>query len=376
MKSHGPNQGRFGRVRPQVNWLACILLVVFFLGCASKNVKPTSETEFSKIQEFEQAVRIQEVVTPVDSSGSKSSGVASTSTAKSQEEIGPRKGRKGRVASSPSSAVSKQRSAKSTDKSVSAGAGRLPLIEPQDGFDGRRPLVDPFRPGERVVHAVRYFLMEAGTLSLEVKPLVKVNDRLSYQFAYHIRSSPFYSRFYEVDDRVNVLMDFESLLPSVFTLHVRESGQSREARALFNHNTRAATYWERRITPQHGEEQIRKEWELEAYAQSLFSAAFYLRTFQWPEGRENSFYVSDAGENMIVRGKVIQREVLETKAGKFPAIKIKPEVELQGKFKPVGDLALWLSDDDRKFILRIEAKIRIGTLVSQVIELERGEDKP
>jgi hypothetical protein len=68
----------------------------------------------------------------------------------------------------------------------------------------------------------------------------------------------------------------------------------------------------------------------------------------------------------------MRREKLSTAVGEFDTIVIRPEFELKGKFNPTGENYIWLSDDDRKLILRIESKIKIGTLVSEVIEIQPG----
>ena len=82
--------------------------------------------------------------------------------------------------------------------------------------------------------------------------------------------------------------------------------------------------------------------------------------------------VADAGENIVFRGKAIRKEKIETEVGDFDAIVIKPEITVKGIFKPIGDIYFWLSDDDRKFILRIESSIKIGTIVSEVVKLKPG----
>ena len=41
-------------------------------------------------------------------------------------------------------------------------------------------------------------------------------------------------------------------------------------------------------------------------------------------------------------------------------------------FKPVGDIFFWLTDDEQKLIVKIEAKIKIGTLVLEADEVHRG----
>jgi hypothetical protein len=53
---------------------------------------------------------------------------------------------------------------------------------------------------------------------------------------------------------------------------------------------------------------------------------------------------------------------------------VKPEFEVDGVFKPVGDIFFWLTDDDRKLIVRIESEIKIGTLVMEATQVERGAE--
>ena len=88
---------------------------------------------------------------------------------------------------------------------------------------------------------------------------------------------------------------------------------------------------------------------------------------------EYSQYLTEAsGYEKAKEQDRLRKEKLETAVGTFNTIFIRPEMELKGKFQPIGENLIWLSDDDRKFILRIEAKIKIGTLVSEVTELNPG----
>ncbi len=249
---------------------------------------------------------------------------------------------------------------------------RLPELEGEVGFSGRRPIKDPFRVGEKVVHQVQYYSINAGTMALEVKPYATVNGRKTYNFAMQIRTSDWYSGIYSVDDRATILMDFENMVPTVFTLHVKETGQLKEARMLIE--PKQATYWERKVTEKNGEEERKLNWEILEYSQNLFSGVYYMRAFTWKVGAENAFRVADDEENLIFRAEAIRKEKIKTAAGVFDAIVIKPQVELKGKYKRVGDIFVWLSDDDRKFILKIESKIKIGTLVSEIIELNPGKE--
>lgn len=244
-----------------------------------------------------------------------------------------------------------------------------PSIEDSVGFEGRRPIVDPFRVGETVIHDVSYFKVSAGQLKLKVEPFSNVNGKKSYTFAIEISSNSMFSSFYSVEDRAETLVDYETLVPHVFSLHVKESGQMREAKSRFDHSSNQAYYFEKKITKKDGLEEKKQNWEMPTFSQNVYSAIFYMRLFKWDIGKEYTFRVAHDNENIVFRGKALRKEKLETQAGTFNTIVIKPEFTIKGAFRPVGDIFFWMSDDDRKLVLRIESHIKIGTLVSEAVQI-------
>lgn len=220
-----------------------------------------------------------------------------------------------------------------------------------------------------MIHDVHYFKVSAGELHFKLDPFVSVNERKSYAFKLLIKTSPLFSSFYSVDDTVDVFMDYETLTPNVFQLHVTESGQLREAKMLFNDQDNTATYWEKKVTKKDGVEEKKQQWDILPFSQNVYSAIFYMRFFKWEVGKEYSFRVANDKENLVFSGKALRKEVLETKLGPMKAIVVTPNIHLKGKFQPIGENLIWLSDDDHRYILRIEAKIKIGTLISEVTEI-------
>lgn len=351
-------------------------LSLILSGCSAKFLKHDKEDQLKNIDEFDSKVKI--VIPEEAPSQAPSSGVGSGTSGNNSASGGPSANSPGSISDSKTASSKTAKTAKKAVKKEAVSKGkkpakplrRQPELESDIGFDGRRPIKDPFRIHEKVIHAVDYYKVSAGTMVLEVKPFAQVNGSKSYHFEMTAKTSNWYSGVYKVEDRATILMDFESLVPSVYTLHVKETSQLKEARMLFEGNK--ATYWEKRVTEKSGVEEKKQAWDIEDYTQSLFSAVFYMRAFTWEVGKEIAFRVADDNENMIFKGQAIRKEKLSTKAGDFNAIVIKPQVELKGKFKQAGDIFMWLSDDDRKYILRIEAKIKIGSLVSEIVELHPG----
>lgn len=358
----------------KISALRISLVVMLFIlaACATSFLKYDKADDLKKNDEFSNRVKIVTAEEPV---------AETATTAEEDDDKKEEENKKALLAAKtvtattlpPAKPVAKKKvSAKATAPAAAAINKREPDLEDSVGFLGRRPLKDPFGVGEKVIHDVSYMGVSAGTLIMESRPYAQVNNRKNYQFRISISTSSFFSSFYSVKDYVDVLMDFETLVPSVFTLHVKESGQLREAQMFFDHEKNQANYWEKKVTKKNGEENKKQQWEILPYTQSLFSSVFYLRFFQWEVGKENAFRVTDDEKNLVFRGKCVRKEKIKTDAGEFDAIVIKPEVELRGKFETIGDNYIWLSDDDRRYILRIESKIKIGTLVSEVEKIEPG----
>ncbi len=360
--------------------LAGIAVISVLTACSTSFLKYEKQDQLKKIDEFEKAVKIEEPSAPVEGVAPAAGKSAETAKAETATSAKSSKDAKATKATTPPPLIKETKKAppksKKGGKVAAAPAEptrRQPELEDDAGFNGRRPLVDPFRVGEEVVHHVSYFKMSAGELRFRTLPMASVNGRPSYKHNIAIKTVSLFASVYTVEDNVDIFMDYETVTPTVFELHVKESGQLREAKMLFDNVKKMATYWEKKVTKQDGEEEKREQWELEEYAQNVYSAIYYMRMFQWEIGKEYAFRVSNDKENLVFSGKAIRKEVLDTELGPMKAIVMQPNITLKGKFKPIGENLIWLSDDEHKYILRIEAKIKIGTLVSEVVSIKPGK---
>lgn len=361
-------------------FVACFLLA----SCSSAPLKYEKAKELEVNAEFDKAVKVEEVApsataaagpakpakhdeVPVVLPKATPSELERT-IAPEKKEVAPKV-----VAKPVKKAPVKSKKGKKVEEPA-VPTRRQPDIEDDNGFQGRRPIKEPFRVGEVITHDVSYLTFTAGSLKLKVEPMVNVNGRKAYNFVTEITTYPVYSRIYSVNDRVETYVDYETLVPRTYALHVKESGQLREARMLFDDKTSRATFWEKKVTEKNGEEEKKQDWDILPYSQNVFSAIFYMRNFQWEPGKEIAFRVADDEQNLIFKGKCLRREKIDTEIGEKEALVIKPEIILKGKFKPVGDIYIWLSDDEYKYPLRIEAKIKIGSLVSEVTSIVPGHN--
>lgn len=334
--------------------LLASLISILLMSCSSKVLQVDNAEEILKIDAYDNSIKIEETAQPpAPTEKPVVAALVKEETKKPAVKPAPKK--------------SEKKVAKSSVKKEN----RQPTLEDSEGFDGRRPMVDPFRPGEKVTLKLSYFNVVAGELTIMVMPFKEVNNRKAYHFKVSVKSNSFFSKMYAVDDTAETYVDYETMLPYNMAIDVKESKQLKTVRSYFDWAKKKAFYWEKKIKKDNNNavEEKKYDWDIQEYAQNMFSAAFYLRAFTLTPGKVISFRVADNKKNMVVKGHVLRRETIKTEVGELKTIVLRPEVQIGGVFKPMGDVHFWLTDDERKMIVKIESAIKIGTIMGSLKEI-------
>jgi hypothetical protein len=356
--------------------LRILLLGTFItlLSCASKVLQYDKMEALTTNEEYSEKIKVKELAQPSPTP----SGTASPSPTSSDKSGGNLKAAVATAPTSDQKVVSHKKKKKSKlehrpqIEMVVKDGPRQPDLEDAEGFDGRRPIKDPFRPGENVDLAITYLRMTAGHLNVKVLPFVEVNGAKAYHLQVTAKSNDFFSHFYGVDDVADTYLNFESMLPYNLETRVRESKQLKDIRSFIDHDKLKADYWEKKVTKQHGEENKKLQWDILPYTQNVISAAYYMRIFTYTPGKTLQFRVTDEGKNIVAKIHILRKEKLSTPFGTLDTVVARPEFQVDGIFKPVGEILFWVTDDDRKFIVRIESAIKIGTIVAKVTKIDPG----
>jgi hypothetical protein len=335
-------------------------LVFIFAACAGRSPKDP-DFKFAPISEYEEKVKVKPLE-ETSSSENKQNGEEKTTK---QPKLGLEPVVKLEVKGKHKKKMSEEVQEPSTTK-------RLPEIEDSEGMNGRRPIVDPFHVGEKVTLMMTYFGVSAGDATLEVRPFAQVNGRKAYHFFSQMQSSSVFSMFYKLDDHCESFLDYEELVPLNYTLSATETKQLMEIRQFFDWKNKKADLWQRRVTKESGAEEKKKSWDLLPFSQNIYTALQYVRIFQLKDGKTYSYHVSDDGRQWDVKATVLRREILKTDLGNFKTIVVQPEVSTEGILKPMGEVYFWLTDDDRKFFVKFESKIKIGKIIGYLKGLEKG----
>lgn len=229
----------------------------------------------------------------------------------------------------------------------------------------------PFKVGEEVTLSATFFGVEAGKIILGVDKFKKYEGKKQYHFYVFGKTSSVFSMFYKVKNKIEALWDPVLKKPRTLAFDVVESKQKYKIRVYFDWLKKRGEYLEEGWSKKKDNYKVKKKWKLEDAAQDFVSAAFYMRTLPFEIGKEHKLTVMEEDKVIEVFFKVDRKEVLKTRVGKFNTIVLKPRFSVKGKFKQVGEISVWLTDDSYRQVVRIESKIKLGTVVAKLHSIKR-----
>lgn len=237
----------------------------------------------------------------------------------------------------------------------------------------RRPSKEFFWVGERQTFEITYFGVAAGNLTVEVLPYKTINGRKVYHVKGNATSSKVFSLFYELNDTVETYFDYEGLFSHRFQIELNETKQTRKTMELNDSEKKQTFYWNRWNHHQKGYIETKEFQPIPAFAQDSLSALYFTRTLPLEVGKEYSFPVVSEGKFWDLVVNVVRKEKCTMPGRKeVMCLVLRPDTRFQGVLTKQGDSFLWITDDDRRYLVQLEAKVRIGTVSATLKQVEPG----
>lgn len=240
-------------------------------------------------------------------------------------------------------------------------------------YPNRRVSPDPIWVGEKLVYDLTYFGVLAGTFTLQTQPYKVINQRKVYHIEGLVKTSRVFDLVYRVNDSVESFLDYEGLFSHRFHLVLDESKQTRDALELYDSEKKQAYYWNRWNHYKKGYSESKEFLPMQPFPQDAVSGLYYLRTLPIAVGKSPKFPFVTEGKSWETTLVGVRTEVIDSPMGKIKTIVVRPETRFEGKIKETGDVQAWITDDDRKILVRVEAKIKIGVVVAQLKEAQLGQ---
>ena len=225
-------------------------------------------------------------------------------------------------------------------------------------------------PGEEFHIVVKYLGITAGHIIIRTLETVSVAHNKVWHFKARLKSADYYKYFYQLDDSIESFVSRESFLPIKFQLIQRESLQEVDDLQIFDQERRKTHFWYKRKKRGKIKKTERSEF-IPKFVQDSFSALYFARGLPLREGVEYEFPIVTRAKIWILKMEVIGKDVIEVDNKKIEALKIKAETRFPGVLKKKGDILFWFSNDERRIILKFEAKVKIGSISGRLLKYKK-----
>ncbi len=209
--------------------------------------------------------------------------------------------------------------------------------------------------GEKLEYRMHYGPFNAGYATLEIQnePVI-VNGRKTFNIRASAKSSGTIDfLFNKVRNDYETYIDEENLVPLKYTKKVEEGKYRDSDFALFDRNENKINSKKASID------------NVPSQVQDLLSVYYWTRVWDVKNAKVGDtyptvFYMDGKIFNYSI--KYLGKDIVKTDAGKFNAIKIRPQVKTGEFFKSEDALTIWVSDDDNHMVLKVESEIFVGAV--------------
>jgi hypothetical protein len=213
-----------------------------------------------------------------------------------------------------------------------------------------------FTKGETLDYSLTWLKVTGGTARMTVTQ--PADDRFVITSVAH--STPRFSRFFRVRDRVETTLAREDFSTLRYVKQLDEDGDKIEE----------VTTVENGIASR-----MRKKVKKVAVPRPVFdpiSVIYYLRTVDLSPGKSHEITLVADGKVYTVHVRVVRRETIQTPAGRFATVMVEPQMKSTSGVPRSERMFIWYSDDDRRLPVRIRTEVKIGAITATLRRVQGG----
>ena len=221
---------------------------------------------------------------------------------------------------------------------------------------------EAFATGEWIKLRIHYGLVNAGYATLEVKDAVKDNKKVHHVIGkgYTVGMAKF---FFKVEDDYQSYFDKETNKPYQFLRKINEGGYEKNQEGFFNQNDNT-------VLVKDYKHKTEKTFSVTENVQDIVSSFYHLRNHpqinKLKVGESISIDMFFDDEITKFKLKYIGKEDIKSKFGKVSCLVFKPLVQAGRVFKENESLTIWISDDENKIPIRVQASLAVGSLKADI----------
>ena len=234
------------------------------------------------------------------------------------------------------------------------------------------PKPAPPEPGETLSYDVTWSIFDAGrvTATLESAGGQPGDDLHASAVA---RSQGFASLLYDIEDRFDSTFTPDAVCSRHITKNINEGSRHRNFDLVFDEARHLAVLTERDTSHPQGSSR-HAENPIPPCVQDVVSAFHFVRRQPLRVGQTFHVPLNDGGKTYDIAVEVQAREPVQTGLGTLAAFRLEPRV-FSDFYKRKGRMWVWISDDERRYPLKIKIAISIGAITATLKSAANGPAK-
>ena len=214
----------------------------------------------------------------------------------------------------------------------------------------------PFQIGERLTYDVSFTGITAGQASLEVVNDTVVTNSHQLHIRFNARTTFPFSSIYTINDQVDTWLDSKYLYTKKLTKNIREGNYKNDSYTIIDYDQSIA------IT--NGDTVI-----IDQFLHDSYSLFYFLRTIPLIIGETINFTAFDGKRITPFQIITKTKETINTMAGTFSCLAVKPFREGTTLLKNKGDMMIWFSDDKNRLPIQIKIKLKYGSMLLKLKDI-------
>jgi hypothetical protein len=169
-----------------------------------------------------------------------------------------------------------------------------------------------------------------------------------------------FSLVFEVEDRVESLLDASEVYTWRYEKNLREGNYRAREVVVFDQREHTATYPDGKVV------------EVPEGVQDVLTSLYYVRTMDLEVGRSVFIQNHADGKNYPLEVKVLRTEEVKVPAGTYQCFVLEPILKASGIFQHKGRLTVWMSTDPSHIPVMMKSKVVIGAINVVLVEATPG----
>lgn len=220
----------------------------------------------------------------------------------------------------------------------------------------------PFRAGERLTFQISWGIIPAARVTLEVAdPGEEGGEEAAYHFILKAHTLPVIAWLYPYQERIDAWAT-AGVGRSLLYKKVQESRHPRDLLVRFD--------WRQGFARLTNYGAPAEPIQLQPGTLDPLSALYYIRAQSLRGDFSLEQWVTDGKKLSRGRASSLQRETLSIGGKSYQTIKIEPDMrDVAGVFEksPGAKMFIWLTDDERKLLVKLQSKVVVGSFVAELL---------